>query len=155
MPNADDSIKAFELFDLWFGARGFQVSCMTDDQVSRLATQADCANSRSGIGQGLTSMDGILHSTEGGRVLQIAVLQKSVPDRAASIRYEITETQRSISPKEDLNESGGMTLRRYYAGRAMFGLLASGGIANAVDAEAYATESQGAGDFEGAMGRMA
>lgn len=46
-------------------------------------------------------------------------------------------------------------LRRYYAGQAMVGLLASSGIANAVDAEAYATESEGAGDFEGAMGRMA
>ena len=100
MPNADDSIKAFELFGLWFGARGFQVSSMTDDQVSKLATQAGCANSRSEIGRGLTSMDGILHSTEGGRVLQIAVLQKSDPDRAASIRFEITGIQRSISPRK-------------------------------------------------------
>ena len=48
-----------------------------------------------------------------------------------------------------------MTLRRYYAGQAMVGLLASSGIANAVDAEAYAAESEGAGNLEGAMGRMA
>lgn len=50
MQNADGSIKAIELFDLWFGARGFQVSSMTDDQVSRLAAQACCLHSRSEIG---------------------------------------------------------------------------------------------------------
>lgn len=113
MPNADDSIKAFELFDLWFGARGFQVCSMTDDRVSRLATQVGCANSRSEIGRGLTSMDGILHSIEGGGVPQIAVLQKSGSDRTGI--YQVRDYRDSAVdfPKEGFNQSGGMTLRRY------------------------------------------
>ena len=49
----------------------------------------------------------------------------------------------------------GMTMREYYAGQAMVGLLMGNGIALAVDAGTAVAEAEDIDDFMGVMGKVA
>ena len=49
----------------------------------------------------------------------------------------------------------GMTMREYYAGQAMVGLLMGNGIALAVEAGSAVAKADQLDDFEGVMGKVA
>ena len=99
MAIGNEFAKGFQYLEHLFGERNFRVRNMDDNMVSQLANQIGHPNDRSSIGRWLTSMDCNVYTTEGGRAIELIVVQPADDSKPGIYRMR-TASQEAHSGHE-------------------------------------------------------